>query len=65
MAEFVDKEVVPVAAKIDEEGQFLLLAIVSPWSMTCNATSVTPGFCYWGGGTSEILRPIISRQMGL
>ena len=63
VAEFVDKKVVPVAAKIDEEGQFPFASYGFAMEYDVQRYFRDARLLLLGGGTSETLRTIISRQM--
>ena len=65
VAEFVDEEVVPVVARMDEEGQFPFASCGFAIEYDVQRYFRDAWLLLLGGGTSEILRPIISKQMGL
>jgi len=65
VAEFVDKAVVPVAAKMDKEGQFPFASYGFTMEYDVQRYFRDARLLLLGGGTSKILRTIISRQMGL
>ena len=65
VAEFVDREVVPVAARIVEEGQFSCASDGFAIEYDVQRYFRDAQLLLLGGGTSEILRTIIGRQMGL
>ena len=65
VAEFVDKEVIPVAARIDEEGQFPFASYGFAMEYDVQRHFRDARLLLLGGGTSEISRTIISDQMGL
>ena len=65
MAEFVGREVLPVAAQMDEEGQFPFASCGFAMEYDVQRYFRDARLLLLGGGTSEILRTIISREMGL
>lgn len=61
----MDKEVVPVAAQIiDEEGRFPFASCGFAMEYDVQRYFRDARLLLLGGGTSEILRTIISRQVG-
>ena len=65
VAEFVDKAVVPVVAKMDKEGQFPFASYGFAMEYDVQRHFRDARLLLLGGGTSEISRTIISDQMGL
>jgi len=65
VAEFVDKEVVPVAAQIHEKGRFPFASCGFALEYDVQRYFRDARLLPLGGGTLEILRIIISREMGL
>jgi alkylation response protein AidB-like acyl-CoA dehydrogenase len=65
VAQFVDKEVVPIAAKIDEEGQFPFASCGFAMEYDVQRYFHDARLLLLGGGTLEIVRTIITKQMGL